>query len=91
MTTSLTQYQKKILKRLVDGEILWRTNIGIPQSFHFENGRNGINTTSIQNLKSDKLIEITTKNTMYGRTEYAHLPGTKPWIKHEAYIMLMRR
>lgn len=82
----LTDYQKKILSRLEKGEILSHTSLGMfTQAFRFKGDKNGINSNSLQKLRSGKHIIATDKMTMHGLVEYLHLPSQQPWRKEPSW------
>jgi hypothetical protein len=82
----LSDTQKKILERLAAGERLARTRMG-PWTgpFKFSGDKRGINASTIQKLRFLKLVEVSDKMTMYGLTEYCHIPEIKPWVNDPAY------
>jgi hypothetical protein len=86
----LSDTQKNLLERLAAGERLARTRMG-PWTgpFKFKGDKTGINSATIQKLRSMKLLEVTGKMTMYGLTEYCHIPDLKPWdtdSSHTSYV-----
>jgi hypothetical protein len=91
----LTDYQKKILTRLGNGEHLTRPHLGpFTPAFKFRGDKIGINEVSLRNLRFAKLATETSKLTMHGLIDYYHLPGQKPWESdksHLAYLEYKKR
>jgi hypothetical protein len=88
----LSETQAKLLSRL-QSEVLYRTRLGpFTGSFRFKGKKEkGVNSTTIDKLRLLKLVEVTDKMTMYGLTEYCHLPGMRPWKDDPSWLEYMRR
>jgi hypothetical protein len=83
----LSDTQKVVLERLAAGERLARTRLGPwTGSFKFKGDKTGINSATIDKLRSMKLVELTTKVTMHGQAEYCHIPSIHPWTTDPSYL-----
>lgn len=87
----LSVVQKKIINKLENGEVCSRTRMGpYTGSFKFAHEK-GISSATIDKLRLFKVIEVTSKMTMYGLTEYCHLPEMRPWAKDPSFVQFMNR
>ena len=89
---SLSETQAKLLLRLPN-EILYRTRLGpFTGPFKFKGKKEkGVSSATIDKLRLLRLVVVTDKMTMYGLTEYCHLPGSNPWARDPSWLEYMRR